>query len=101
MTTALRQAAGPVRVPTWSITDRLRKAREDAGLDQSALAERAGISRATVSNAERGVGVPNTATLRVWSLATGVPLVWLLEGDMPPTEPIQIVTPADASAAGR
>lgn len=72
--------------PVWSVADRLRKARESAGLDQRELAERAGISRQTVSNAERGAGHPQRATLRVWAMATGVPLEWLLEGDKPATE---------------
>ena len=80
-------------MPRWTIADRLRKAREDCGLDQRELAARAGISRATVSNAERGVGTPNTATLRVWAAATGVSLAWLV--DDAATQPIQVI--ADAS----
>ena len=65
-------------LPAWSIADRLRKAREAAGLEQRDLAERAGISRATISNAERGVGNPNLATLRAWAEATRVPIGGLL-----------------------
>lgn len=67
-------------VPRWSVADRLRKAREVAGLDQAELARLAGISRATVSNAERGAGVPQRATLRAWALVTGVNADWLTEG---------------------
>ena len=44
-------------IPTWTIADRLRKARESAGLEQNEPALAAGISRATISNSERGVGV--------------------------------------------
>jgi transcriptional regulator with XRE-family HTH domain len=80
--------AGATHRPQWSIGDRLRKAREDAALDQRELAERAGISRATVSNAERGVGTPNTATLRVWAAATGVSLAWLVDDEA--TQPITL-----------
>ena len=69
-----------VRVPEWTVSDRLRKARETAGLDQAQLAERAGLSRATVSNAERGVGIPQRATLLVWAMATGVDPEWLMAG---------------------
>lgn len=92
MTTALERRApilSATHVPEWSIGDRLRKAREDAGLEQRELAERAGISRATVSNAERGVGTPNTATLRSWAHATGVSLAWLVDdaSTMPITLP--------------
>lgn len=68
-----------VSVPSWSVGDRLRKAREAAGLEQRELAERAGISRATISNAERGIGNPNLATLQAWADATGVPVSWLVD----------------------
>lgn len=67
-------------VPQWSLADRLRKAREVAQLDQAELAHRAGLSRATVSNAERGVGVPQRATLAVWAKVTGVDEGWLSQG---------------------
>lgn len=67
--------------PTWSLGDRLRKARETAGLDQRALAARAGISRATISNAERGVGNPNLATLQAWAAACDVPVSWIVADD--------------------
>jgi transcriptional regulator with XRE-family HTH domain len=65
-------------LPSWSVGDRLRKAREAAGLEQRQLAEAAGISRATISNAERGVGTPHLNTLQRWATVTGVPVAWLL-----------------------
>lgn len=65
-------------LPSWSLGDRLRKAREAAGLEQRELATRAGISRATISNAERGVGNPNLATLVSWAEACEVPVAWLM-----------------------
>lgn len=51
----------------------------EAGLDQVTLAELAGLSRATVSNAERGVGVPQRASLEAWAAACGVSPEWLLQ----------------------
>lgn len=60
--------------------DRLRKAREDAGLSQAQLAVAIGISRNTVSNAELGDRTPLQITLRAWAEATGVPLQWLVTG---------------------
>lgn len=70
------------RIPAWTQGDRLRKAREEAGLSQGALAELIGVSRATVSNAEVGVGKkgPLKVTVRAWALATGVPAEWLETG---------------------
>lgn len=76
------QAGGAV--PQWRLADRLRRAREHAGLDQQQLADRAGLSRASVSALERGHRRPMPATIRVWSLATGVSLAWLEHGDRPP-----------------
>lgn len=64
--------------------DRLRKAREIAGLDQGVLAERMGVSRATVTNAERGNHAVRKIVLNAWSMATGVPAYWLETGETPP-----------------
>ncbi|RXZ51919.1 helix-turn-helix domain-containing protein [Agromyces binzhouensis] len=63
--------------PAWSLADRLRKAREEAGLEQAELAEIAGLSRATISAAENGHRRPAKATIAMWALATGVSRDWL------------------------
>jgi transcriptional regulator with XRE-family HTH domain len=60
--------------------DRLRKARETAGLDQAELAELMGISRASVTNAEKGHHGVRKIVLNAWALATGVPVSWLETG---------------------
>ncbi len=67
-------------VPTWTLGDRLRKARELAGMDQDELARRVGISRGTVSNYELGRGVrpPKVVVLRAWANECGVPYGWLV-----------------------
>ena len=70
-------------VPTWTVADRLRKAREHAGLDQTELADLVGISRNTISNYERGQTAPKRPVLLAWSLATGVPRAWLETGAEP------------------
>lgn len=64
-------------VPTWTLTDRLRKARESAGLDQRGLSVRLGIGHATVGNYERGVTMPKRPLLLAWAMATGVDMEWL------------------------
>lgn len=65
--------------PAWRLSDRIRRAREHAGLEQRELAERAGISPATVSAAETGRAVPHRSTLRLIAAATGVAFDWLCE----------------------
>ena len=66
-------------VPTWTLTDRLRKAREHADLTQKDLASELGVTVATVSRAERGEGITHR-TLIQWAYITGVPLDWLNAG---------------------
>ena len=74
-------------VPAFTVADRLRKAREHAGLEQGDLAERMGVSRGTVSNNELGKVAPRRIVLRAWALATGVDVGWLETGIAPRPEP--------------
>ncbi|MGP4975833.1 helix-turn-helix domain-containing protein [Brachybacterium tyrofermentans] len=73
----------PGIVPSFTVADRLRKAREVTGMDQTEFAEHAGLSRAGVSNAERGESTPRRSTLKLWALASGVPLAWIETGEAP------------------
>lgn len=70
-------------IPTWTLPDRLRKARELTGLDQVAFAAELGVNRNTVSNAETGARRPIRLTLRAWALRTGVDPNWLETGLAP------------------
>lgn len=75
-------------IPEWTLGDRLRKARETTGLSQRNFAERIHVDRNTVSNAETDRVKVRPITLTAWSLATGVPVNWLLTGaSNPPTDP--------------
>ena len=76
-----QQAAGII--PQWSLADRMRKAREVTGLDQAEFGDRIGVSRGTVSNAERGNVSPSRLVIRAWALGSGVPLQWLETGKAP------------------
>ena len=73
-------------IPVWTLSDRLRKARETTGLDQAAFAERTGLSRNTVSNYENGHTTPRRSNVMMWAMATGVPAGWLLNGETPPSD---------------
>lgn len=60
----------------FGIGDELRKARRLAGIKQADLAKIVGVSRATVSNWENGIGEP---TISQWRrIAEAVDAPWLL-----------------------
>ena len=75
-------ASIPFRVPTFDLSDRLRKARESAGLGQAELSDQIGISRTSISAAERGSTKPRKAVLIAWAFATHVPFEWLATGQV-------------------
>lgn len=74
-------------VPTIEVRHRLRIAREFAGLDQDQLADRAELTRSTVSNAENGKGEPRRSTINAWAMACGVPVSWIRTGEHPKDHP--------------
>lgn len=69
-------------VPEWTLKDRLRKAREHAGLTQDAMARRAHLSRRTIASYELGETTPGWPALCVWAMSTGVMLEWLEHGEV-------------------
>jgi transcriptional regulator with XRE-family HTH domain len=68
-------------VPEWTLGDRLRKAREASGLNQTELAEITGISRRSISKYELGEAEPRRPQILAWAMATGVATAWLEQGD--------------------
>lgn len=54
-------------IPTWTLGDRLRKARMHAGPDQGQLAEVTGIHRNTISSYEADRAIPRKPYLRAGS----------------------------------
>ncbi len=68
-------------IPEWTVGDRLKKARALTGMTTRDFAEHIGTSQKTVTDAEGDKrGVPRKMLLNAWSLATGVPVEWLLTG---------------------
>lgn len=70
-------------VPEWTVADRVRKARESAGLKQGELADQVGMSRGGIARIEQGKGEPRRTTLIAVAFATGVSLQWLETGETP------------------
>jgi len=80
----------PGVAPGFELRHRLMRAREYAGLEQADLARDLGVSRQTISNAERGARMPRRALIVAWAVRTGVSLHWLETGQAAP-----IPTPPD------
>lgn len=65
--------------PEWSMGDRLRKAREVAGMSQAQFASALEISSSTITRAEQEGEIKKTLLL-AWSYQTGVDYEWLRGG---------------------
>lgn len=64
----------------FPLTERLRRARQLAGMDQTQLAAGLGVARNTVSNYETGRTEPTATVFVRWARTTGASLDWLAEG---------------------
>lgn len=98
MTSAYEQG----EVPTIEIRHRLRIAREFAGYERDELADKIGVSRNTIGNAESGRSKPRKIMMNAWALACGVPASWIItgepHGDGPgPTSGLGIICPIQAA----
>jgi transcriptional regulator with XRE-family HTH domain len=81
----------------------IRKARADAGLTQSQLAERAGLTQSAIARLERGGANPTIATLDNVIAASGHRLVLVAEQHRPSVDEGQLLerlalTPAERLA---
>ena len=76
--------------PAWTSGDRIRKAREAAGLEQRALAEATGLNKNTISNVEKSAFPTKESTFRLIAqvLAEALAarpdqvLAWLRDGSL-------------------
>lgn len=68
-------------VPTWTLGDRINKARRHAGLEQGDLADACEVSRPLVSLWENDKAEPRANHVLVIAELTGVDAGWLLSGD--------------------
>ena len=69
-----------ITIPSWTRGDRLRKAREHAGIGVQEMADHLLVSRSTITNYESDTTHPTSVRLRRWSEVTGVPEEWLSSG---------------------
>lgn len=71
-------------IPSWTLQDRIRKAREHAGLKQEELAQKMETTRQTLGRWENGSHTPTDKNLQALAEATGVPLEWFYQDDAVP-----------------
>lgn len=78
-------------IPSWTLGDRLRKARTAAGFDQRqltrAIEDLTGDSfggQNLVSRYESGARNPRGWVIRAWAEVCNVPVGWLRTGEVPP-----------------
>lgn len=69
-------------IPTLSLQQRMRIAREHLGLTQAKMARQIGISRATYASTEQGVRQPRPEELVTLAAVTGISQHWLETGEM-------------------
>ncbi|MGO2656048.1 MAG: helix-turn-helix transcriptional regulator, partial [Pseudoclavibacter sp.] len=70
-------------IPPSTLRGRLRDSREWRGLEQVDVAKELGVSRATVSNYERGVTNPSKLVVNAWAVVCNVDVEWLNTGIAP------------------
>jgi transcriptional regulator with XRE-family HTH domain len=84
-------------MPSTSFADRLREARETAGMSQYALAKKSGLSKQALSNLEAGNREPTWQTVQLLAAALGVDCTSFVD----PTLKMPEETPAAAHGRPR
>ena len=74
-------------IPQWDMYDRMAKALKDAGISIGQAAEYFDVHRNTVSGWLHERIKPDTRTLKLWAVMTGVPYEWLITGTEPGSGP--------------
>jgi transcriptional regulator with XRE-family HTH domain len=68
-------------VPTFTLGDRMAKARHEAHIEAQQMAQRLGSTPTTISRWERGHNPPSWPAVVLWAQVTGVSLEWLRGDD--------------------
>lgn len=71
----------PLTIPTFTMGDRLRKAREHAGIGSQEMADHLLVSRNTITRYESDASRITDVKIRRWAEVTAVPVAWLLAGE--------------------
>ena len=74
-------------IPTWTIGDRLRKARNTAGIGVADMAGRLGVNAKSITRWERAQDGAPRRTVLAYAHETNVPVEWLDGADADDPEP--------------
>jgi transcriptional regulator with XRE-family HTH domain len=74
---------GTPYIPQWDMWDRLNKSLRESGMSVADAAAYFDVHRNTVSGWLHGRINPDTRTLRLWAVMTGVPYEWIKDGVEP------------------
>lgn len=79
-----------MNTPTWTLQDRIRKAREHAGLKQEELAALLSVTRHTLGRWEKGDNEPPTKKIEALAEVTGVPVEWFYADSANEESPVRL-----------
>jgi hypothetical protein len=74
-------------VPTWTLADRLTKARNGFGMSMKVFSAFTSLSTRQIQYAEGGLGNVSDVVITVYAAKTGVDYWWLKTGVDPTTDP--------------
>jgi transcriptional regulator with XRE-family HTH domain len=74
------------QLPRWDLADKMRKSLRHAGLGVQDMADYLDVDRSTVSTWINGRIEPDSRTMKLWSLRTGIPYTWFCHGDLRPCD---------------
>ncbi len=73
----------PGTIPDWTLGWRLQRSLTHAGVSAQSMADELGMTRGTVSRWMNDHGAPpRPAYVKLWALRTGVPVEWLMTGEV-------------------
>ena len=80
---------------SWTVGDRLRKARRAAGISTGRMADLLVVTANTIGNYESDRTRLPAGKLRKWAEVTGVPAEWIETGADPGPDPATPVSPCN------
>ena len=81
------QPVKALRVPEWTLGDRIRKAVKASGVPAATLAKALEVTPTTLSRWMNDATVPTIKNVKHIALVTGIPAEWIFTGNLNETPP--------------